>query len=74
LLRDGLHALAERFDELAIPQQGRYVGRPARADATGVVAVPPDTSSPWTRLAVGLGIGIAAGLAVAAILPHGRRG
>lgn len=45
-LHEGLHALAERFDELAIPTHGRYVGRPDQADAEGVVSVPPDSSPP----------------------------
>jgi glyoxylase-like metal-dependent hydrolase (beta-lactamase superfamily II) len=36
-----LHKLADNFDQLAVPPQGRYVGQPAQADATGVTFVPP---------------------------------
>lgn len=73
-LHEGLHTLAEHFDELAIPARGRYVGHPAKADAGGVISVPPDTSDPWPRVFIGLGVGVAVGLGIAAILPRGRRG
>jgi glyoxylase-like metal-dependent hydrolase (beta-lactamase superfamily II) len=72
-LREGLHDLAEHFDERAIPSQGRYVGHPAKADAGGVVSVPPDTSDPWPRVFVGLRAGVVAGLVLSAILPRSRR-
>jgi len=36
-----LHMLANDFDQIAVPAQGRYVGDPARADETGVTYVPP---------------------------------
>jgi len=39
-----LHKLAREFDRLAVPPQGRYVGQPARADASGVTYVPPKKS------------------------------
>jgi hypothetical protein len=61
-LRSGLHALAERFDEPAIPPQGRYVGHRAKAYAGGVVSVPPDGSNPWPRVFVGLGPARSSGL------------
>ncbi|QEH34785.1 putative metallo-hydrolase YflN [Aquisphaera giovannonii] len=60
-LREGLHALAEHFDELAIPPRGRYVGSPARADARGTVSVPPDPTSPWPRVIGGFAIGAVVG-------------
>lgn len=72
-LKAGLQDLAESFDELAIPTQGRYVGHPAKADAGGVVSVPPHMTSPWPRVTIGFGTGIAVGLALSSILPHGRR-
>jgi glyoxylase-like metal-dependent hydrolase (beta-lactamase superfamily II) len=31
-LRDALHRLARDFDRIAVPKQGRYVERPARAE------------------------------------------
>jgi glyoxylase-like metal-dependent hydrolase (beta-lactamase superfamily II) len=40
-LRQQLHELAERFNELAIPRHGRYVKQAATADETGVTYVPP---------------------------------
>jgi glyoxylase-like metal-dependent hydrolase (beta-lactamase superfamily II) len=69
-LREGLHALAEHFNELAIPSQGRYVGHPAKADAGGVISVPPDNSNPWPRVFVGLGIGVAIGIGLSALMPR----
>lgn len=40
-MREQLHQLADRFDELATPKHGRYVAAPAVADERGVVSVPP---------------------------------
>lgn len=40
-MRDALHQLADRFDQIAVPEQGRYVGDAARADAGGPTYVPP---------------------------------
>ena len=40
-LRRALHALAENFDRVAVPEHGRYVNEPARADETGTTYVPP---------------------------------
>jgi glyoxylase-like metal-dependent hydrolase (beta-lactamase superfamily II) len=40
-MRAALHVLADNFDAIAVPDHGRYVGRPARADETGVSYVPP---------------------------------
>jgi glyoxylase-like metal-dependent hydrolase (beta-lactamase superfamily II) len=71
-LHNGLHTLAEHFDTVAIPAQGRYVGRPAVTDARGVVSLPPDHSDPWPRLAVSLGVGMAVGLTIAALMPRRR--
>jgi glyoxylase-like metal-dependent hydrolase (beta-lactamase superfamily II) len=39
-----LHELANGFDEIAVPEHGRYVNHPARADASGVTYVPPKNS------------------------------
>ncbi len=40
-LRAALHTLARDFTRLAVPEHGRYVGTPARADERGTVYVPP---------------------------------
>ncbi len=42
-MRAALHALADRFDQVAVPEQGRYVGDAARADESGPTYVPPKT-------------------------------
>lgn len=72
-LAAGLRVLAHDFDRLAIPAHGRYVGHPAVTDARGVVSVPPDDSDPWPRLFLGFGAGLAAGLAIAAVVPSPKR-
>ncbi len=35
-----LHHLADNFEEIAVPKEGRYVNEPARADVTGTTYVP----------------------------------
>jgi glyoxylase-like metal-dependent hydrolase (beta-lactamase superfamily II) len=40
-MREALSTLARNFDQIAVPEQGRYVDSPAHADATGVTYVPP---------------------------------
>ncbi len=40
-MREALRALARDFRAVAVPEQGRYVGDPARADASGPTYVPP---------------------------------
>lgn len=66
-LRSGLHRLAQRFAELAIPEHGRYVGRSAMADDQGVSFVPPDVPHPMARLLAGVGIGLLAGVGLSAL-------
>ena len=39
--RQALHALAQHFDEVARPKQGRYAREPAHADASGTTYIPP---------------------------------
>ncbi|GAB3837308.1 hypothetical protein GCM10028821_37160 [Hymenobacter jeollabukensis] len=60
-----LTELAQHFQELAVPAQGRYLPDPAIADETGVRAVPPPVRNPRTpwllgglAATIGLGIGI----------------
>jgi glyoxylase-like metal-dependent hydrolase (beta-lactamase superfamily II) len=40
-MREALSKLARDFNQVAIPEQGRYVDRPAHADQSGVTYVPP---------------------------------
>lgn len=37
-----LHRLAQEFDAIAVPKQGRYVLNPAQADETGPSFIPPE--------------------------------
>ena len=70
-LRSGLRDLADRFKEI-IPRRGRYIRRPALADDTGVVAVPPRVLDTKLLLsALGLA-GVGAGLFLAARLRSHR--
>jgi glyoxylase-like metal-dependent hydrolase (beta-lactamase superfamily II) len=41
MMREALSTLARNFDQIAVPEHGRYVDSPAHADATGVTYVPP---------------------------------
>jgi glyoxylase-like metal-dependent hydrolase (beta-lactamase superfamily II) len=59
----GLQYLARNFDRLAVPRRGRYVGRPAVADESGVISVPPPVSS-VPRVLVGAGVGLLVGAAL----------
>jgi glyoxylase-like metal-dependent hydrolase (beta-lactamase superfamily II) len=40
-MRDALNLLARDFDTIAVPEQGRYVDEPVRADASGITYIPP---------------------------------
>jgi glyoxylase-like metal-dependent hydrolase (beta-lactamase superfamily II) len=59
-----LQELARNFERLAVPSQGRYVGRPAVSDEGGVVSVPPAVSDPLPRILLGVGLGLMAGAAL----------
>jgi glyoxylase-like metal-dependent hydrolase (beta-lactamase superfamily II) len=54
----GLHQLADRFVEDAVPRRGRYVGHPALADERGVLAVPPPVPDPVPRILLSIGVGL----------------
>jgi glyoxylase-like metal-dependent hydrolase (beta-lactamase superfamily II) len=60
-----LRALADHFDELAIPSSGRYVKQPAYTNERGVVSLPPD---PLPAKLATLGLATLAGIAVAALI------
>lgn len=61
-----LHHFADRFRP---PRKGRYVQTPARADASGIVGVPPAPPDRAPKIAAGLAV---AGIAGAALM-RGRR-
>ena len=62
-MRDTLRRLAHDFERVAVPEHGRFVGRPAIMDERGVVAIPPRTTT--GRVAVWAAVGAAAGLGLA---------
>ena len=64
-LTAGLATLAREFESLAVPRRGRYVGRPAVADASGVVSVPPPVPDPLPKILLGLGAAVAVGVLAA---------
>lgn len=55
-----LQVLADHFDELAIPRDGRYVREPARWDENGIVSVPPAMRDPTPKIAAAAVLGIGA--------------
>ena len=59
-LTEQLHWLIRNFESLAVPMDGRYVREPARADATGVVSVPPAIPDPTTKIAIGAAAAVVA--------------
>ena len=60
-----LQSLALKFDDLAVPSDGRYVRAPAIADESGIVAVPPPVSDPIPKIAAVIALAAVAGLAIA---------
>jgi hypothetical protein len=52
--RQQLDDLAERFWEVAVPADGRYVREPAEADERGLTYVPPPVPDPLPKLAAGV--------------------
>jgi glyoxylase-like metal-dependent hydrolase (beta-lactamase superfamily II) len=64
-LQSELRTLATHFDERARPARGRYRDRPAVADESGVVDVPPPVVDARTVAITGLAIGAAVGVAYA---------
>lgn len=70
-LRSALHTLADDFETLAVPRDGRYVRAPALSDANGVVSVPPPVHD--GRLPLLLGVGAVAAVGVALGLRSRRR-
>ena len=65
-LRQGLDRLVADWERVAVPPQGRYVGRPAVTDARGVVSVPPPVFDPQLVPVVGVALATALGVGLAA--------
>jgi hypothetical protein len=63
-LRKELRRISEHFDLFAMPEQGRYVDRPALTDEYGVVDVPPRSKLPLGTFAVAIGLVLAGAAAV----------
>jgi glyoxylase-like metal-dependent hydrolase (beta-lactamase superfamily II) len=61
-MRNSLHRLSRRFDDLALPAHGRYVNEPAVTDETGVLYLPPAVQTVSSAVKV-----VAASLAVLSI-------
>ncbi|MBC7848481.1 MAG: MBL fold metallo-hydrolase [Chitinophagaceae bacterium] len=63
-LREGLELLLKRFQQVAIPEQGRYVDDPAVADASGFIYVPSGRKSRagWAWIAAGAALGLSGAL------------
>ena len=65
VMREALQMLAENFEALAVPKDGRYVRAPAIADERGTVSVPPPVFN-MTPVLIGLGAALVLGVAVGA--------
>ena len=59
-LERGLQVLADHFDELAMPRDGRYVREPARWNEDGITSVPPARRNPMPKVVAGAVLGLAA--------------
>jgi glyoxylase-like metal-dependent hydrolase (beta-lactamase superfamily II) len=66
-----LHVLATHFEEVAVPQDGRYVRAAAKSDDSGTTWVPPAVGDVRPKLIVALALG-AIGLAVASAITKKR--
>jgi glyoxylase-like metal-dependent hydrolase (beta-lactamase superfamily II) len=58
-MRMELNNLSRHFDQLAVPDQGRYVNEPAIANESGVLYLPPASETiPGAVKAVGIGLAL----------------
>ena len=55
-MRQQLHRLSDKFYELAVPSNGRYVDEPAVADATGFVYIPVNNIKTRTMIIKSLAV------------------
>jgi len=70
-LAHDLHLLSTRFNEIAVPPDGRYVRHPARADERGVIWLPPAIPD-WRPKAIAA-LAVTAGLIAIATSAARRR-
>jgi glyoxylase-like metal-dependent hydrolase (beta-lactamase superfamily II) len=64
-LTQDLGRLAEHFEEMAVPSDGRYVRRAATADASGVTSVLPPVSELVTMFSAAVAVAAVVGLVLA---------
>lgn len=58
-MRNSLHTLSRRFNDLAQPAEGRYVNQPAVTDETGVLYIPPTNETiPYAVKMVGISLAV----------------
>ncbi|RYD76699.1 MAG: MBL fold metallo-hydrolase, partial [Sphingobacteriales bacterium] len=55
-MRKELRTLAHNFQEMAVPEHGRYVEQPATADERGIIDVPPPAIDNLPRVLAGIGL------------------
>jgi hypothetical protein len=74
-LAHDLNLLAEHFDEIALPAQGRYVEQAVRANAGGVTSMPPADRErgPGVYLAGSFVAGFAAAVAMQVVRNMSRK-
>lgn len=72
-LRRQLRDLAERFNELALPERGRYVYQPVLADERGVISLPAPVTDPMPKMVAGASIAAVAAVSALMFLRHRRR-
>ena len=58
-LQDALQELADNFEEIAMPSNGRYLNSPAMANETGVTYVPPFVSSAEFKVVISFAAALA---------------
>ena len=61
-LHQNLRYLADHFEDIAVPSDGRYVREPARADENGTYYIPPPVFDATPFVAGGIALGVTAAL------------
>ena len=72
-MRAELRRLTENFEQLAVPEHGRYVPEPALTDETGVVHVPPPVPHRLPRMLMTAGAAVVLGLAARQLYQSSHR-
>ncbi len=71
-VQEALQDLADNFEQVAVPDSGRYVDEPAKADEAGTYYIPPFKTSTQFKMWVGA-IGFATGLIAGRQISKRRR-